>query len=389
MRKKVAIVRGPSLSKWEMQIYEPLTKNFDLLGIGAKPKINDIQEIKFPCVFLPLRFRFVQKFPEYTFLMNTVLGDTRWLAGFEKTVAGYDLLHSVELRTGFTLQAVRAKQKGLVRAVTVTVYENIPFVGDEYQSRLRLKQRVLPYIDHFFAANEEARLALLTEGVETSKIAIVPQSVDTAIFTPRLKKNSNHTLKKKLLLQKEDFVVLSVARMVWEKGWYDLIRAAYKINQAGDQNRKIVFVCIGDGPERKKLIKMVKQLHLENVVLFPGNIEYQHMQDFFRMADIFVLPSIPTRIWNEQFGGVLIEAMASGLPIVGTMSGGIHSTVGEEGGIFVPPQDFAKLAEGVMSLFNNPHRMQKIGQRNREVSVRLYDVHKVAFKINNIWNSLI
>lgn len=393
-KKKIAILRGPSLSKWEMQIYEPLSKHFDLLGIGAKPSINDIEEIRFPCVFLPLRFGFAQSLPKYTFLMNSVFGDTRWLGDFDKTISGFDVLHTVELRTGFTFQAVRAKQKGIVKAVTATIYENIQFVGDEVKARLRLKQLVLPNIDHFFAANEEARQALLVEGVEASKISIVPQSVDTHVFHPASKSDQERLdkLGNKFHIERNDFVVLGVGRMVWEKGWYDIVRAAYKIQNLEfriQNGKRIMFLCIGDGPEREKLTKLVKQLNLEDSVLFVGNISYKEMPDYFRIADVFVLASIPTKTWNEQFGGVLIEAMAAFLPIVGTTNGGIVSTVGKEGGIFVPPQDFAKLAQAIIHLYKNPQLLKKMGKRNREIAVRLYDVNKVSKSIGKIWRDLI
>jgi len=395
-KKKVAILRGPSLSKWEMQIYEPLDKSFDLLGIGAKQRINDVEGIKFPCVFLPLRFGFVQNLPKYTILMNTVFGDTRWLGNFDKTIAGYDILHTVELRTGFTLQAVQAKQKGLVKAVTATIYENIPFVSAEYTARLRLKKAVLPHIDHFLAANKEARQALLAEGAEASKISIVPQGVNTQVFSPK-NDNSLDMLRNSFGLKKEDFVILSAARMVWEKGWYDLVRAAYhiKINpstslRARTQNgKKIVFLCIGDGPERRRLERLVVALGISDLVHFTGNVSYKQMPEYFAIADMFVLASVPTRNWNEQFGGVLIEAMAASLPIVGTTNGGICSTVGRSGGIFVPPQDFAKLGQAIIHLYKNPQLVQKMGKRNREVAVRLHDVNKVSKSIEKIWRDLI
>lgn len=391
VKKKIAIIRGPSLSKFEMQIYEPLKSHFHLLGVGAKHRVNDTGGIAFPCVFLPLRFGFFHNLPRYTTVMNTVFGDTRWLGNFDKTIAGYDILHTVEIRTGFTLQAVRAKQKGIVKAVTVTIYENIPFVSDEYGARLRLKQAVLPYIDHFFVANEEARQAILLEGVETSKISIISQGVDTRIFTVKKQDDSYYALRKRFGLKKEDFVILSVARMVWEKGWYDLVRAAYHIKRKAQsaKRKNMRFVCVGDGPERESLAKLVKQLNLEDSILFAGNISYKQMPDYFRIADMFVLASIPTRDWNEQFGGVLIEAMAAGLPIVGTTNGGIVSTVGKEGGIFVPPQDFAKLTQAITQLYNNPQLVQKMGKRNREVAVRLYDANKVSKSIGKIWRDLI
>src|SRR3989344_5831124 len=259
MRKpKVAIVRGPGLSKWEMHIYEPLDKWFNFTGFGATDHTNDARDITFPLKHLPLKFKFFQKFPQFTQLMNTYFGDTQWLGDFDGCVRGYDLLHTVELRNGYTLQAVRAKRRGLVKRVTATIYENIPFVGDEYPRRAKIKHEVIAYIDHFLAANEAARQCLLVEGVKEEKITIVPQSVDINGFAPDSSKRfvglRPKKLREKYGFSANDFVVLATGRMVWEKGWYDIVRSAYVISNIKyriSKRKKIRFLLVGDGPELK------------------------------------------------------------------------------------------------------------------------------------------
>lgn len=377
-----------------MQIYEPLVKWFDLVGIGTKKSVNDISGINFPIIKLYCPSQYISILPKFLPFMLSITGDTQWLLGFYKAVAGYDIIHSVELSNAYTLQAVRAKRKGLVKAVTVTVYENIPFLLAEYEARRKLKKEVIEHVDHFLAANNKAKDALLAEGVDEDKISIVPQSVDTHVFHPAARSDQERLekLRNKFKIEKDDFVVLGVARLVWEKGWYDVVRAAYEVQSSSRQSRdkvqskkRIVFLCIGDGSEREKLTKLVYQLNLEDYVKFAGNIPYQQIPDIFRLVDVFVHASIPIRTWNEQFGGVLIEAMASGLPVVATLCGGIQETV-DKGGIFVQPQDFSEIAKGIMTFLANPSLRKEIGMRNRKTAIEKFDIEIVAHKIKHIWN---
>lgn len=385
-KPSVAIARGPALSKWEMQIYEPLISSFNLRAIGSKNSVNDINRIKFPVKQLFCPGQFLTKLPKSVPLLFELAGDTQYLWGFDEAVKGCDVVHAVELRNYYSLQAVRAKKKGLVGAVTLTVYENIPYLFDNFQARKKIKQEVIAGTDHFLAINEAAREALIIEGVEEALISIVPQSVDTGEFRPAGKADYPSILKirKKYQINQSDFLVLSVGRMVWEKGWFDIIPAAAYVKK--HYGSKIKFLLVGEGKEKKRVKRLIKDADVSDIVNLTGVLPYSQMADVFRSADVFLYPSLPTPVWNAQFGGVLIEAMASGLPIVGTLSGGTRDdTVGADGGIFVQPQHFSGLADAIIRLYNRRELTRKIGQRNRKIAVEKYDTHVVAQKIKNIW----
>jgi glycosyltransferase involved in cell wall biosynthesis len=394
---KVAIVRGASLSKWDMQIYEPLAKRFDLVGIGSKKLLGDNEGIVFPIKKLICPLQYFSTLPKFIPACFHLFGDANWLWGFSQAVVGCGLIHAVELTNAYSLQAVRAKKQGLVKAVTLAVYENIPFVYDEYARRREIKKEVVAGADHFLAVNEMTREMLLLEGVKSSKISIVPQSVDTSLlrpFTASKDKRKVNRLKRKLGIKENDFVVLRVGRMVWEKGWYDIVRAAHKIKistkKAGGRNsRKIKFLFIGKGQEKTNLEKMVQRLNLEDMVVFAEPVPYRELADIYRLADVFIQSSLPIRTWQEQLGTVVIEAMASGLPIIGTLSGATPDAVGKEGGIFVQPQDFIGMAEAVGELYMDVEKRRKMGVRNRSAALKQYDNKVVAEKIRNIWEGLI
>jgi len=408
---RVAVVRGPSLNPWEMQAYEQLAYRVELLGVGSFGGHYDISQIRFPVKRLACVGEYLAYVPGGTKCLYQLVGDPQYLIGFDRVVEGYDIVHAAELRSAYSWQAVQAKRKGLVKAVTLTIYENIPLFMDDNQARLRLQSEVVRGVDHFLAINKQAKAALLIAGVEERKISIVGQGVDTRSFAPRKFQISNgkfQILMKKYGIENDDFVVLSVGRMVWEKGWYDLIRTAYKISLDCSNRmitRKFKFFFVGVGAERERMEKMVERLGLEQSVIFSGGIPYEYMPDVFRLADVLVLASLPTHNWNEQFGGVLIEAMATGLPVVATMNGGILQTVEEKlqgqlawmaggvtvgkGGIYVPPQDFSSLTSAILRLNQDQTLRERMGIRNRKRAVSEFDVKAVSKKVYEIWKNVL
>ncbi len=107
-----------------------------------------------------------------------------------------------------------------------------------------------------------------------------------------------------------------------------------------------------------------------------------------RLADIFVLPSIPTPVWQEQFGMVLIESMATGKAIVATHCGAIPEVVANAG-IIVPPADAASLAASIKRLLLIPKEREKLGDIARQRAVSLFDYKKVANRIADAYSEII
>ncbi len=388
MKHTVAVVRGPGLSNWEMEVYAPLNQWFNLTAIGSTISVNDIQNIQIPVKKLVCFPQYISFLPKFIPVMFTLFGCTQWLSGFDQAVRGADIVHSVELFNGYTVQAVRAKKKGLVKAVTLTVHENIPYLFDNFPAKKALKQEVIAGADRFLAINEMSRQMLLLEGVDDKRIVVIPQSVNTTLFHPRTAKDQHtaNKLRSTFGFSQKDFVVLAVGRMVWEKGWYDLIAAAMKLSK---RHSNIKFLCIGTGPERKDLESLTSKLGLEKCMTY-ASLPYGAMSDVFCAADIFAYPTLATRYWNAQWGGgAVAEAMVSGLPIVATLNGGVFDLIGRRGGIFLQPQHFSGLADAIFKLYCEPKLRRKLGTRNRKYGCRHYSTSVVALKIKHFWDDVL
>ena len=133
---------------------------------------------------------------------------------------------------------------------------------------------------------------------------------------------------------------------------------------------------------------MIRQLGLERIVTIGKDVSYSDMPDIHRLADIFVLPSIPTPTWEEQFGMVLAESMATGKAVVGTQSGAIPEVVGDAG-ILVPPSDPAALAQVLKDLLLNGEQRAELGRRARQRVESIYSHQVVAEKIANAYRALL
>ncbi|MGC8786067.1 MAG: glycosyltransferase, partial [Anaerolineae bacterium] len=165
------------------------------------------------------------------------------------------------------------------------------------------------------AGNQEARDVLCAKGYHGA-IYVLPQfGVDPALYR-----------KLELPLHEENaFVIGYAGRLVEEKGVQALLRAVSEL--PGNWRLRIV----GDGPYRPALEALAKTLGIEGRVSFEPSIPSGEMPYFLNSLDVLVLPSLTRRNWKEQFGRVLVEAMACEVPVIGSSSGEIPHLIAEAG----------------------------------------------------------
>jgi glycosyltransferase involved in cell wall biosynthesis len=190
------------------------------------------------------------------------------------------------------------------------------------------------------------RLALRTE--PALRYSVIPNGVDLARFRPSSRARSRRSDKLRCL---------AVARLVERKGLGDLIEAMACLERG-----RVELVILGSGPDARRLQDLAARLGVSEDVVFAGSVGRSEIAARYRDADIFTLAS-----WEEAFGNVFAEALASGLPIVGSTVGGIPELV-EHGknGFLVPPREPRALAAAIRLLADHPELRSEIGRRNRE-----------------------
>jgi glycosyltransferase involved in cell wall biosynthesis len=186
------------------------------------------------------------------------------------------------------------------------------------------------------------------------RYAWVPLGVDVATFRPR-----------SALRRAPDGVIrcLAVARLVPHNGLDDLVDAVALLDR-----RRFQLEIVGAGPSENGLRARVRRHGLETQVRLTGWLDRPQLIRRYREADLFTLaPQI------ESLGGSFVEALASGLPIVGSTAGNIPEILGHERhGSVVPPGRPYELAQAIDRLADDPRRRAEISRRNRAEAVEKY-----------------
>jgi glycosyltransferase involved in cell wall biosynthesis len=187
-------------------------------------------------------------------------------------------------------------------------------------------------------------------------------------------------LLKERLAIKEKFVVGTVSRLDPVKGVQYFIKAAKLISE---RIVDVKFVIVGDGKEKKRLIKLAHALGIKDKILFLGFSD--NVEQILRVFDVFVLSSL-----NEGLGRAILEAMASGVAVVATNVGGVPSIINDqENGILVGSKDFKMIAGGVIHLLENED-LRKTIIKNALSGVKAKFKEEIMFeKTFNLYDELI
>ena len=213
------------------------------------------------------------------------------------------------------------------------------------------------------------RLALRTD--PGLRYSVIPNGVDLTRFRPSARARSRHPRKVRCI---------AVARLVERKGIADLIQAIASLERG-----RYELEIVGSGPDERQLKELAQLLGVSREVIFAGSVDRAAIPGRYRDADIFVLAP-----WEEAFGNVFAEALASGLPIVGSTVGGIPELV-EHGknGFLVPPREPIALAAAIRHLADNPELRAEIGRRNRAQAEANLSWARVTTRYLSVYNGVL
>jgi glycosyltransferase involved in cell wall biosynthesis len=179
--------------------------------------------------------------------------------------------------------------------------------------------------------------------------------IDNGICLERFEKLvETRKIKGQLGLEEKTRVIGTIGSLVIEKGHIYLLEAARQIL---DSVKDLKFLIIGDGPLRKPLEEKSEELGIKKDIIYMG--QRKDIPELLMAMDIFVLPSI-----KEGLPVVLLEAMAAKRPIIATRVGAIPKVIdSKEIGVLVEPKDISGLRDAMVSLINDPERMNLLARR--------------------------
>lgn len=186
----------------------------------------------------------------------------------------------------------------------------------------------------------------------------------------------------------ERCVVVSVARLVEKKGIEYGIRAVAKLCEEG---YNVEYRIAGDGPLKPELLRLIGELNLRDVVKLLGWKRRCEVREILRAAHVFLAPSVTSEEGDEEGAPVsIMEAMATGLPVVGTRHSGLPELI-REGvtGFLAPERDVSGLTDGLRRLVESPQSRVEMGRNGRLAVERQHDNRKLNDRLVNIYRRLL
>jgi glycosyltransferase involved in cell wall biosynthesis len=206
-------------------------------------------------------------------------------------------------------------------------------------------------LDVIYAPSQSTCDELVEKGIRADKIRVYPRGIDVEQFNPAKR---NGALKKHFNIQ-SGTTLIYVGRVSKEKNLHLLADAFAQMTQT---RKDVHLVVVGDGPYLEEMRTSMQDLPCH----FTGYLSGDALSEIYASSDLFVFPST-----TDTFGNVVLEAQASGLPVIVTDEGGpCENMVHQETGLIVPADDRKALLEAMQTLVNNPQRINTMGSAARK-----------------------
>ena len=296
------------------------------------------------------------------------------LLAFVQIIKAINKLHPDILHTNSSKAGVLGRFAGIMAGVPKIVHSPHGHIFYGYYNRFVSKIFILlemvaaHYTDKILNLTEYGKQDHIKERIAPpSKFVVSSCGVDLELFQNA---RSDNISKK----NKEDITICWAGRIVPIKNLILLLKAAALLKK---ENLPIKYQIIGDGEQMNSIQETVKELKLENVNFTGYSTDLPRI---FSQCDIFVLTSL-----NEGFGRVIVEAMASGLPVISTKVGGVPEII-EDGvnGILVAPNDHYAFANAIKTLGKNKSIQQTMAINNAK-KAEIYSINNYINRVIEIY----
>lgn len=238
------------------------------------------------------------------------------------------------------------------------------------------------------SGNQDGAEVLRQRGYK-GPIKVMPQlGVDETLFTPK----AQPELAAKLGIQQGEFVIGFVGRFVPEKGLLTLLQALTKL----PLEKPWKLLLLGRGPLQEEIIKITSENNIQDRVILVESVPHNEVANYINVMSTLLLPSETTYKfktltsvgWKEQFGHVLIEAMACKVPVIGSDSGEIPHVIGDAGLVF-PEGDVQALTNCLLQLIEKPDLTQEIGEKGYQKAMVKYTNKALAKQQYDFYQELV
>jgi len=292
--------------------------------------------------------------------------DRRALGLIDKTIRKFnpDIAHFHGIRSGWLGLIATRRNKKFKKIYTEHLWTKNYHLGNPAYEQFQLRglQFMERYTDWNIAVSEAVKNFLISRGFRKEKLSVIPNGINPEFL--RLK-----VIKKPKGLP---LILGSVGSLNRVKNYTGILKALAQVKEK-EPNLDFHYQIIGDGPLRKNLEKLARQLKINHIVHFQGRVE--SVSERLRHINIFINAS-----FSESFGLAVGEAMAAGIPVIVSKIDSLKTLVGKKAGIFVNPKKPEEIAEAVIKLLKDKKLREQLGSAGRKRIEKEFSEEKMIKK---------
>lgn len=234
--------------------------------------------------------------------------------------------------------------------------------GNDFLIRnpLSLKPYFFKNTDKIIVTNNAMRSVIKNmHHLDEKLLEVINLGVDTKALEV---KHSKNDLRKEFDVSEDEFILLSVGRHNIRKNFDMVIKAVGEIIKI-KPTLNLKYYLIGEGEETNKLINLTRTLKLGDYIKFLGACDSQMRNKFYKLSDLFIMPSSTKKNYIEGFGIVFLEANYFKIPVIGAATGGmVEAIVDGKTGLLVKPNDLTDLVDKVLLLIDDKEKRIALGE---------------------------
>jgi len=233
---------------------------------------------------------------------------------------------------------------------------------------------ILLHLSRYRVANSKAGLT----ANHIRKGFVIYNGIDKKFF--EVNKSARSTILYELNIPVHFKIFISVANLVPYKDYYTVIKALGNIHN--ELNYDFHYIIVGEGPERKNLESLIKKLNLNNKITLTGR--RNDIRELLSCGDVFIHSSR-----GEGCSNAILEAMAAGLPVIATDTGGTPEIVEAQNGICFEFQNESQLKCSILKLYESPGLIKEMGKNSRKIAIEKYSIDKIITNYVTILNNVL
>jgi N-acetyl-alpha-D-glucosaminyl L-malate synthase BshA len=298
------------------------------------------------------------QYPPYTLALAAKMGEVADEVGLDVLHAHYAIPHAVCAYLG---RQVAASTK--LRVVTTLHGTDITLVGSD-QSFRTLTRFGIDQSDGVTAVSEFLRRKTVEVFKPRRAIQVIPNFVDTSRYAPR----DQSACRRERFAKKGERILIHISNFRPSKRVEDVVRVFAAVRREVPS----VLLMVGDGADRTRSREVAVELGVERYVRYLGQLDA--VEDVLSTGDLFILTSA-----NESFGLAALEAMSSGVPVIGTTAEGLPELIESgETGYLLPVGDVAGMARRAIEVLTDTKRHAAMSRRAREIAVERYEASRIV-----------